>query len=1370
MRAHEVTCVVVGESDHLVEQLHGAICCDLRDQSAAAPGCHHHPDRRPATITVPPPFLPTTCATSTPHVIDIYLCPPPPRRGATQAPTEEEEDPTGPPSPNHHPHPHHHNVQTPNSTSTSSWPIQGPASSAASSPARAGDRRSECPQGASVGAEEVVVVWWKGDTAQPPPPQPPGKQSTCGMMMGMAATDAEPDGNSKGDEDDGTGTSSGSAAATTINTGTIMTTGAVGVGGGTRREAVVVLLLVRCPKGIPAENVITDLRRVYGSDAAMKANRNLLMVDCGIPSAGHRKGAPLEMAFRLCAYKFVQWKPDSKTAFVQQLVSLIIESAKAQCCDQMEMEYISPGKVGTALDITEMAPPAVDSLLQFLSLTPDEMEKSTSEGNVAGLTEAAALRRWIQVKNWPAVRELVGLAQTLREQDVNLSDLELNTIPEQLVGISCRILELSDNPIRYLPPWFFRCKIQTVVLSDNCPLLEYVPAHLKKRWQALKHYLLFGEEPVLPRGSKLHKLVLIGEPGAEKSAFLKCLMEKKKGIKSIKRKSSQQFTQSTPVISVHKPFKLSKTSVTTWTAWELRTEHPLYPCFFCSYSIFLLFFDFDKFFGLKGEESNVHFWLNELSTCQRLTNRYENAEVILIGFSVHKGRHDSKAIYDNLLHPCVISHLGGNISFRGCMILNLRKAEGHFIEYPYTTYTVGLTSLEPIKEISQLLDRLVDDQNAPISSRWVHFSTRLSHVKEPVISWSKFVALARGSGVGIQQTLNSDVDIQMCCDYLSDTGAIIHFKHEYWSCSNGNLSQLVVLKPEWFNEIMNVVTNSVKRHVDFLERSQQYGVDRTATFLREVPGYPILLSLLSYLDMVLLHDQIPQLSISMFRCNYSLDALWSSSAVSDNQAIANCIRTIEFGSLHNKMLPQLMNMLCQVPGVEPKLSGKTGVWFSKSCKEGISEDLYLRSTSNKDTSIDLFMKLTWENHDIDPLPSYSRNLGVLCIMWLNDFCRANNLPNLEQTFSCATCLRKRLESKNTILPCEFHSFKESEVLEVVQNGKEDLICSVGGNDPLYLADTAPEFSLLVCEDKIKTSTHETCQLIAKGSGVSTALPKVLPVLSVLRGIPQHLNVVKYTGACIGKEGHLFSVTESFPLRIPPQLEALGLKNHNSLNLRDLMELCMQRENEPRTPKTSLDCLFPMSLREKLLKDVARGLHHLHAELPFVVHGDLVEDGNVLISSLEETGTGPWAKIAHLGVSRPEKPYQSGPWYHKGQGLSSQHNLKSDLRNFGILVHKVVSMTQHPVHFHPTCSPPTISPAATPLQPAAHPPALSSVPPIQQRTDTSSHETTITTTNHTAAEVGIPVWAQQVIECCSPSPTSQSPPPSFQHLLHIWGHY
>ncbi|KAH3714338.1 hypothetical protein Pelo_19154 [Pelomyxa schiedti] len=50
---------------------------------------------------------------------------------------------------------------------------------------------------------------------------------------------------------------------------------------------------------------------------------------------------------------------------------------------------------------------------------------------------------------------------------LDLSHLNLESVPEQIAGITCQKLDLSDNPILNLPPWLFQANICNVLLDDQ---------------------------------------------------------------------------------------------------------------------------------------------------------------------------------------------------------------------------------------------------------------------------------------------------------------------------------------------------------------------------------------------------------------------------------------------------------------------------------------------------------------------------------------------------------------------------------------------------------------------------------------------------------------------------------------------------------------------------------------------------------------------------------------------------------------------------------------------------------------------------------------------------------------------------------------
>ncbi|KAH3757798.1 hypothetical protein Pelo_10350 [Pelomyxa schiedti] len=323
-------------------------------------------------------------------------------------------------------------------------------------------------------------------------------------------------------------------------------------------RSVVVVAMVRSPDIRLPDDVAEDLRTVYG--AGFSDNRNLLLVDCGICYGRKMKSAALGMALEVYAYKLMQWSTEHNLASLELLISLILETARVPgYVPRIDYNGMAP-EFGTALDITEMTPSAVQGVLQYLSTD------TSGAGSIANV----ALRRWVQVKNWPAVTELI-LAQAVGDKTVNLSQLSLEAVPEQLTGITCRKLDLRGNSITHLPQWLLHADVDTILLGYEC-----IPPPLRgKSWNVVKHCMLFGEEPTFPNS---HKLIIIGDNTILQAEFLKCLMDNRHKFKM----KNTLKSCAPPVISTHLPFKTSKKSLRTWTAWNLSVS--LFPLMFSNTS------------------------------------------------------------------------------------------------------------------------------------------------------------------------------------------------------------------------------------------------------------------------------------------------------------------------------------------------------------------------------------------------------------------------------------------------------------------------------------------------------------------------------------------------------------------------------------------------------------------------------------------------------------------------------------------------------------------------------------------------------------------------------------------------------------------
>ncbi|KAH3757797.1 hypothetical protein Pelo_10349 [Pelomyxa schiedti] len=650
----------------------------------------------------------------------------------------------------------------------------------------------------------------------------------------------------------------------------------------------------------------------------------------------------------------------------------------------------------------------------------------------------------------------------------------------------------------------------------------------------------------------------------------------------------------------------------------------------------------------------LHFWLQEIAQGHMQANVCGRAQIIIVAYSPFKDFDLHKPV-NELLEPILQSPIWKtNLTLRGVYSLNYSMTSASFSETAPFICQRGVSVGTPAASICELLETIVSTASStPVSPRWINLAHRLSKVRECVIKWTVFVQMALFFGVGapLGGGRNPEVDIQMCCDFLSDTGAIIHFRHPCWSKSQRDLSQFVVLKLEWFNQIINDLADSIQSTrssnssilaVNDKEESpsNERATESTHFFqhLRELPSYsPLLLSLLRELNIVFLCENVPYLSYSLptgasdSGLNF-INAFWGGiyaiKPSKRSQVIFNG-RSIDIGCTHDELSRKIMNILRQVPRLTQQFVGDSRIWVSKK-SEGISQDVLVAFPDK--LPIDIFMRTTLEIAENGDTPiGHAQNLGAYIIMWIRQFCETNNLP-VHELFPCPHCLKLQIE--HSTMP-NIHYFKSSDVFDTTLSGNTSLKCpnQEAIDAPVNLTHVAPELSFLKI-DKIGTSelpcdtppgmvitkenensASECYQLIEAGRRVSTTAERVMPLISVLREIPKHSRVVNYIGARYSNGRYFMTVTEPFPPTIPPRFteEILGIQRKGSpLNLRDLIKFCMDRPKaiglKPNLT-SFIDQVLPMSLRAKILRDVAKGLALLHSQHPPLIHGGfLLEAG------------------------------------------------------------------------------------------------------------------------------------------------------------------
>ncbi|KAH3731473.1 hypothetical protein Pelo_17697 [Pelomyxa schiedti] len=1245
-------------------------------------------------------------------------------------------------------------------------------------------------------------------------------------------------------------------------------------------DAVVVVAVISGEGGSEVSEHLPALLFAAGDSCG-----RLVVVDVSsaMPSGFGGRKEPFRGAFKLDAYKLIKWKPNSRKC-VQGLISTVLEiggilgydfppcktqkkpvipqsaAATSSTIEKRKDAIWSLIPPGTALDITGMKPLTVRSFLQFLNLEYGQNrydDANDDDEDAPATLEAVALRKWVQVKNWPAVTEVI-LSQSLRDRDVDLSKLGLDSVPNYLAGISCRTLNLSNNNIKALPQWLFYAHIQSVLLNPTDTLKG-------KRWDVARYNCLCRDEPTYFRTSKL---ILVGEDNSLKATFLRRL------AKNSNKAIGEKHTVNPPVVSIQE-FKLKKSN-NTWIAWNLSVyllthlsqttliplffsggpEHPFYPCFYCSgKSVFMYCFRSDSLGESSGPLKQVHFWLNEISRCQSQADVKVNAQVILIGFSA-EGRflHDSRSIGDEVINPIIHPLLEKkNFTFCGFAVLSLERAEG-IVSSPFC-HPEAIITRQPISAIAGLLKRVMNttiNTAPPVSPRWIAFSKRLSLVKASVIKWTDFVKLAMDCGVGTLHRGGRDpeIDLQMCCGFLSDIGAIIHFRHPFWT-SRTPKEPLLASQANIIQALMPTPANTEKSH-----NHSHKMADLAESLYDQVDcGLDFPLGCRIHLSFFLLpssnNDPLHSWETEQARST-------ATPSSSGKSRVTLTGRSVVFEGLHEGFLPQLMNMVRKLPGVEAEVFWRSGLWvFRKSNTGGITQqhDLMVASPSMSTsralncTSVDIFVRTTFERvgNPEGSSPSFN-NLGALTIMWINRFRQDNNITTTSQSFPCPHCLKKKLQNWHD---SHFHFFQESEVMKAALSGKISLECPIGIHTQVNLVDICPDLSCFMIDPSTWSATlaHrqgkgngepkrtvDTIYLLEVGHEVTATATRVIPVISVLREIPRDSNVVDFIGARLrsdnGKE-QLVAATEAFPpLSVPPRLqESLGslvaIGCGSAVNLRDLLKYCLERGKDPQTitrsaqsPTSILDQVLPMTLRGKILRDVAQGLCHLHSCNPPLVHDGLfLENGHIWITSLQDSGPGPWAKFAHLGSPSLLQNQTSRAGNNRNNKNKSgrfspsfpeppECDQKTDVWSFGVLVHQLVDplnpfvevelTARHPAGtFHPTSS--TTTPTSTKQSPAqrawpppfAAPPTTAPPPPTPTTTTTTTNATmsmvvelsqlqrataasstsrwfTPTFTSSSPSSAQIPRWARQLMECCwAVEPNSR---PDMCDLIRIWDHF
>ncbi|KAH3732411.1 hypothetical protein Pelo_16756 [Pelomyxa schiedti] len=1085
------------------------------------------------------------------------------------------------------------------------------------------------------------------------------------------------------------------------------------------------------------------------------------------------------VAFGLHAKKLFM-RSDYSQESLKEFITAIVEAKKKtpqgwqQICSAEPNPLtfdVTPFPCAGAIDIVYMSSSSARSMLQFWAQDPRK------------LLEQLAIREWFAAGNWPAIKEFVH-SNAAENVEIDFAGSSLKKVPHQLEGISCATLNLEDNHINEIPEWVLHVKAQ-VDISKN--FLISLPKWLQRRpSQTIRHFLLFGEIPAEPAPTT-NRIVLVGGPCCIRVGLLKCLMgnKQKTPVKPLKTTS--------PVIQVHKPFKLGNVAA-TWTAWDLGGEtdawHPFYQCFFLSNSIFILLFAASAVSFGSGDTHylalpKLNFWLTQICSChshksyRRWFQSDPKTKVILV--ASYNDPTLTEASFLEGLFSAVTNRWATKINFgETYFAVNPAVGEGFIFD---KSSPKGRFHADIISRISISLDSW---SNIPICvpRSWVLLREHIGIVNRKTLKWSQLVRLACDCGVGRvtgkRNLFEQQRELNLCFEWLSDIGSIFHFKHSIFPASEkrnqgtwNNLEELVVLQPSWFNDILTSIAQTFSRSVATTLPSSSFETIRPNTVGLAPEAFSVLLKL----GMMMNIDSEPRMSFFVLphTTPNHFTTLRNIRTENSKVLVSGCI--VQFGFLPEETFTRVMSSLCNIPGVHMKYFWRDGIVVSKRSNDQTQTSYMLvnrvlgeikfkgcpkcgNPIAKERNSSNIHMacqnsaggcgyefcwlcrepwsrhgKATGGNHcchrysasdvrkeDMEQFPavevimktasqvekpiSWKNNLMNTAVNLLYSAQSTLQTPEERLLFLCPECLAQYLssvsvsEESRTIRPIteKLSYFSSKQIVDAVSRKSIFLECS--RKHIVSPAKVASNLFSLGFSDVIRTDEGNTSNTITIGptdlgdgkAGTVQVIPMVDP--NCPTGSPELLiaEVNKLSPAkdhpCVATFfGVALRGTALMGLReyLPP----LNITPHGSpcqvLSLSDLLKALHQHGNE------ALDQVLPQNLREKIMKNIAQGLNHLHRHIPPIVHGD-VHIRNVLLISLDPAGPGPWAKISHKILTAASATAELAP---SGIILSPEAILgntppgtHTDAWNFGLLVHSVVAPLSL-VHLKST-SPPHIT--------------------------------------------------------------------------------
>ncbi|KAH3766713.1 hypothetical protein Pelo_1418 [Pelomyxa schiedti] len=922
----------------------------------------------------------------------------------------------------------------------------------------------------------------------------------------------------------------------------------------------------------------------------------------------------IQLAFSYCASKMMKWKPTPDT--VDEVLSLISGSAKG--APKLYMELSGDPAIPTILDITCSDASTAHMIMQLVH---------DYRSQFPFFTVTMALRTWLRAKNEAALG-VVCLAHTLTEsENIDLSDLNLDSVPQWLKILTFQTLNLSsNNKIHEIPKW----------------LAESPNVRLGRGYERIT--VRNGEEISCFHYNNTHKLVIVGDTGVGKTTLLRCIMEGKKKLTKIKHVHTG--------ITVHYDVQF-KENPTNWTIWDLGGESmiPFHQWFLLSRSVFIIVFDVSKALMMKEPHMAVYRWLNEISVA-RSRGAKTKGTIIPVGTHMEGIDPNDPKISEVLTRifmyedvPCaILLQLSNGNAWRCDKSSQMRRFQWiPLYAVPPTIFDDGVLHSVP--------------------QAWIILKCLIIKIRErdkiSWLKWTQFVGLAKECGVHGRKPL----EIEKCANFLADIGTIVHFRYPFWLLSQHSepntegLSDLVIVEPRSF---LSQLVQEVQRL--WLEKTTIRGIThQTSTskaaltsILDEFSDIHRILSYSSPLPSI--KECVSFLPIVANRAPViTLENLWVSTSATVPEVFNG--RSLKFPVFTQEMFFKAISKISRFLMIKGWISNfcwSDAFLLSHPCKHDeipLHRQALLFMTF-QDATVSICMRSECNKHwtQTQQQSLWGSLMNALYSLQPSRFEEESDtalFPGVVELFPCTHCLLQggshwKEEGRPAALQPNLFYFTKEDILRAVKNGEQQLCC---GKGKCSVAEVAPNIVALH-QDPTPPSRSEI--LVA-----AEIVPPPLSSMAISIGTDVNLN--------------------------------------KGINLADLLRLLIEKGDGTTS---ILDQVLPISVRLRMLHNVACALQSLHSSQNCPnVHTKISSD-NIIVLSLDESSASPLVKIM-----APHAPfvYLSEGYYQRTEpiSLSDLHfhapeilsglkfDTQADVWSFGILASVLLYPLKRPYYPHIT---------------------------------------------------------------------------------------